>query len=173
MIAMVGLLAIFYSHSNFVQSRFSDLIQVLTMDNKDIPTTSTTARIKAWEVSAHLATTKPILGFGLGSVTEVLVAEYKKRNYVKLAKRELNSHNQLFQTMLAIGLPGLICLLLMILYPFILYFRKKESLYYALFSTIILLNFTTESMLETQSGVVFYAFFNSLFFAEIIEKRLS
>ena len=173
LIAMIVLLSFFYSQSNFVQSRFSDVIQVLNMNKKDILTTSTTARLKAWETSAHLATIKPMLGYGLGSVTEVLVAEYQKRNYVKLAKRELNSHNQLFQTMLAIGLPGLICLLAMLFYPYIWYYRSKEGLYYVLFSAIILLNFTTESMLETQSGVVFYAFFNSLFFAEIIEKRLS
>jgi len=173
LISMIGLLSFFYSQSNFVQSRFSDVIQVLNMNKKDILTTSTTARLKAWKASAHLATIRPMLGYGLGSVTEVLVSEYKNRDYVKLAKRELNSHNQLFQTMLAIGLPGLLCLLTMLLYPIVLYFGRKESLYYALFSIIVFLNFTTESMLETQSGVVFYAFFNSLFFAEVIEKRLS
>ena len=172
LIGLFSFISIFYTQSNFVQSRFSDLIQVLTFE-EDIPITSTTARIKAWEVSIDFVIQKPFLGYGLGSVTEVLVEGYKKKNYIRLAKRELNSHNQFLQTILAIGLPGLIFLLAMLIYPFISYYRMKNGLYYSLFCTIILLNFTTESMLETQSGVVFFAFFNSLFFADIIQKKSS
>jgi len=32
-------------------------------------------------------------------------------------------------------------------------------------------NFLTEAMLETQSGVIFYAFFNTLFFAVLMQQK--
>ena len=50
---------------------------------------------------------------------------------------------------------------------------KTKDYLYSLFLILIAINFLTESMLETQSGVVFFAVFNTLFFFQWADKNIS
>ena len=66
--------------------------------------------------------------------------------------------------MLALGILGLIVLLLNIVLP-VMYGLEMKHYLYLIFLILVAFNFLFESMLETQPGVVFYAFFNAWFFA--------
>ena len=48
---------------------------------------------------------------------------------------------------------------------------KEKNYDYTIFLLVIILNFTTESVLETQSGIVFFSLFNTLFFFQWLDKK--
>jgi O-antigen ligase len=48
---------------------------------------------------------------------------------------------------------------------------KQKKYIYTLFLVIIIINFMTESILETQSGVIFFAFFNTIFFYDCFNNK--
>jgi O-antigen ligase len=85
---------------------------------------------------------------------------------------QLNSHNQFLQTFLALGLPGILLLLSLFVFPIINSLKTKNYILFC-FLVIVFLNFLTESMLETISGVVFFAFFYSLLIANSTRKEFS
>ena len=79
-------------------------------------------------------------------------------------------NEETIQTAIALGSIGLITLLAMLISP--LYFSwKNKHWVYVFFILLTMTNFLTEAMLETQSGVIFYAFFNTLFFAVLMQQK--
>ena len=82
------------------------------------------------------------------------------------AERQLNCHNQFFETFLAIGFIGYLFLAAYFITGLYLGYKRKSFLYFV-FTLICGAHFMVESMLETQAGVVFFAFFNSLFFTQL------
>jgi len=109
---------------------------------------------------------------GTGDVEDALVKKYQEKGISMAAEQRLNAHNQYIQTYLAIGLPGFLILALMLFLPAWQAFRRYNLVYF-LFLSIMAFNFIFESMLEAQSGVVFYAFFNVFLFAtkSVSEQR--
>ena len=78
-------------------------------------------------------------------------------------KKNFNAHNQFLQVLIDHGLIGLLILLF---YSFFMIYSSivKKKFIFTIFLCIIILNFLTESILETQSGVIFFAFFNTILF---------
>jgi hypothetical protein len=64
---------------------------------------------------------------------------------------------------MTLGIAGLFILVLLFLLPGIAAWKKQDFLYLSLL-LLVAVNMLTESMFETQSGVVFFAFFNALLF---------
>lgn len=163
LIIIPSTLLFIYRNSSVLQNRINESIQSFTskeaIKKEYSPTTS--IRIYIWKTSLNLIREKP-LGYGTGSVKDVLVDKYKKDRFSFAEQKKLNAHNQFLQTTLAIGIPGLLLLLFMLLYPL----KSLEGMNRLLFGILVLL-FTvtglTESLLETQSGVIFFAFFYPLF----------
>jgi len=131
---------------------------------------STSQRIEAWQSSLTVIKNNFLFGVGAGDVKEALIEEYSLNNYEYLVEKKLNSHNQFLQTFIATGIFGFSALMLMFIVPFVFSIRKKNYLY-LMFIIIMFINFLTESMLETQAGVVFYGFFNSVFFAFLSAEK--
>ncbi|MFA8449929.1 MAG: O-antigen ligase family protein [Bacteroidales bacterium] len=112
-------------------------------------------RLLIWEISWSLYKEKPVLGYGTGSVSEILTKVYAKNDYEEYATKRWNAHNQYLQTVLSIGAIGGIVLLFSLLLPFFISIRKRESLVFsALF--LFMINLFTESMLERQTGVCLF-----------------
>lgn len=131
---------------------------------------TTAARAEIWKVSLKLIAKKPVLGYGVGGEKNLLVNAYTELGLFYFAEQKLNAHNQFFQTGIAIGGLGLLVLILMLFIP--LYFSLKNRYYlYGCFIVLIGFNFLTESMLERQAGVVFYALFNALFFIVYFDRN--
>ena len=82
------------------------------------------------------------------------------------ADKRLNCHNQFFETFLATGFFGFILLASFMLVGIVLALRRK-SFIYLIYIVICGCHFMVESMLETQAGVVYFAFFNCLLFAQL------
>lgn len=126
----------------------------------------TSQRILAWQCTLRLIGQNAITGVGAGDVKDELVKEYYKNEYYYLTEKKLNPHNQFLQTFLATGIAGIVSLLLLFAIPLYKGIRLRHFVYVN-FLIIVFINFLTESMLEKQAGVVFFAFFNSLLFVHI------
>ncbi|HEY1031995.1 MAG TPA: O-antigen ligase family protein [Flavipsychrobacter sp.] len=75
----------------------------------------------------------------------------------------LNMHNMWFQSLLMIGLPGMLLFMLITLPP-LLYVRKIPFKYFFIVFHITALFFMfQEAALQTQAGVIYYTFFSSIF----------
>ena len=164
MLILASLVGI-YKFSKVFNERMNELMTLSETDN--ISNGSTVARKEIWITALDLITKKPLLGYGNGDVKEVLVKEYEKKELKEIAKHQLNAHNQFLQTTLSLGILGGLLLVFMIVVPFYYSIKNKDYLYLT-FLLLIIINFFTESMLERQVGVVFYALFNSLFFVKIL-----
>lgn len=137
------------------------------VDNRE----STSLRFAAWKASRQIISEHYWLGVGTGDVKDELIDNYKKGNNPEALKLRLNAHSQFLQTFIAIGIPGIFVLLAMFLYPGWLSLFRDDHLYF-LFLAIFAFNILVESMFETQAGVVFYAFFNTLFFRKLIREKV-
>ena len=159
---------IFFSQAAF--DRFKLSSYALFNDSKLDPKEGTTVRMHIWKAGLELVSDSPWIGYGTGDIKDVLMNKYLDKGILEAYKYKLNAHNQFIQICIATGLLGFIILLLSFFYPMLVSFRLKNYLY-ALFLLTIILNLLVESMLETQAGVIFYAFFNSLFAGLLTFKK--
>ncbi|MEA3477977.1 MAG: O-antigen ligase family protein [Bacteroidota bacterium] len=148
-----------YSYKRMTVARAS--VEQENLDNNS--TEGSVIRILIWRSSLEIVKDNFLFGVGTGDVEDALVQKYEEKGITMAAEQKLNAHNQYLQTWLAIGIPGLLTLLLMLVLPAWQAFRRYNLVYF-LFLFIIAFNFIFESMLEAQSGVVFYAFFNVFLF---------
>jgi len=125
----------------------------------------TVARMEIWKVSAGLIKQNFLFGVGTGDVKDVLTESYRQNKLYPILKKNLNAHNQYIQTFIALGLFGFSLLVASLLFPAYRSLRNKDFIY-LIFILIFVINILFESMLETQAGVVFYAFFNALLFSK-------
>jgi O-antigen ligase len=158
------------SRANLLINYFSH--NIFETDKKTSSFSSSATRIIAWKCSLELISEKIIFGYGEGLSGVELNKLYKHKDYKQLENKNLNSHNQFLQCFLDHGLIGG-CII--IFFTIIMLFKslKTKDYLYSLFLILIAINFLTESMLETQSGVVFFAVFNTLFFFQWVDKNIS
>lgn len=141
-------------------SRLTNMTETLQSQSTELNTTS--SRIVIWKHSVDAIKQKTLLGYGTGDVNDVLQSMYKGDSESEIREKKLNAHNQFLQTTLAVGFVGFVFLLL----PYLLLTKeslKKWDYIPLIFVFIILFNLLFEAMYETQAGIVFIAFFLSLF----------
>lgn len=122
---------------------------------------STAVRLLVWKAARVVISENPLLGVGTGDVKNELMKEYSKEGLTGALEHKLNTHNAFYQVFAALGIIGFISLVAVFIVPLVASF-KSVHIMYSLFLLLVILNFLTESMLETQAGVMFYAFFNSI-----------
>jgi len=122
---------------------------------------STAGRILLWPVAIEVIKENPIIGVGTGDIKDVLLAKYEEKGLAGVLDEKLNAHTQFLQSFAALGIIGFLLLLGGLLIPFFKSLWSRHYIY-TVFLLIIIINSLTESILEVQAGVVFYAFFNSL-----------
>lgn len=103
--------------------------------------------------SLNIILEKPLFGYGTGDVKQTLNKLYNKEqtNF----KSYLNAHDQFLQTSIALGLIGLILLLLVFILPITNMFNQKEYFLVTIF-LLIVAGFLFESMLEREMGTYFF-----------------
>jgi hypothetical protein len=167
----IGLLVLGFSFSLFLvfdpvaSFRIERAVEVTVgeeVETSDAKVDGTSARLEAWKISLDLLRRNP-WGYGTGDINDVLVETFRDRDLDQLADKELNPHNEFLQISLAQGLPAAAVFLFSLLYPLGRIVRKRDWLY-GLFLVSVFIQFGVESMLEKQSGVIFFAFFNALLF---------
>tara|TARA_X000000950_G_scaffold47352_1_gene54731 strand:- start:56 stop:1294 length:1239 start_codon:yes stop_codon:yes gene_type:complete len=147
-----------------IKNRFQEVILNSTSSIKNNKIrSSTTVRKKIWETSFKLIKKSWLVGYGTGIGKKMLQEQFKKDGYDYMVKKNFNAHNQFLQVLIDHGLIGF---LILSFYSFFMIYSTivKKKFIYTIFLSIIILNFLTESILETQSGVIFFAFFNTILF---------
>jgi len=153
-----------FTLSNSVRSRFSETFSAL--NTEESTESSTGIRLISWEVSWELFNEQPVLGTGTGDINQAMTAKFIEKGHNQLAFKNFNAHNQYLTTLTKSGIIGFLSLVLLLVIPS---FRVKQQQHfiYVIFATIVALNFLTESVLQTQSGIVFIAFFTTFFIATL------
>lgn len=153
-----------YQKSAKVKARVDEMFQGMGSSPTGYYQYSTAIRFSIWKCSYDLIQIEPIKGYGPGDVRQALLVHYRIYKIKRAELLQLNAHNQFLQTTLALGILAGLMLIAIILIPL---FRYRSNYGYgAFFSLICLLFFLSESVLETQAGVlgfiIFYTLFNSL-----------
>ena len=145
-----------------ISDRINRALDAVTNANpNETEVESTAVRLLVWKAATQVISDNLIIGTGTGDAKDELMAEYKSRGMTGALAHELNAHNEFLQVFVSLGIIGFVLLLGNLYFP--LFFAFKEgNIIFLLFLLIVSLNFLTESMFETQAGVMFYAFFNSL-----------
>ena len=104
----------------------------------------------------------PKYGVEPDTIAKYLV-EYQFIRYA--IDEDINAHNMFFETMIAVGIIGVLLLLAYFVVPLILWIKRKEfDMLYFSFLLMIGFNALFESVFEVQLGIIFFCFFNSLLF---------
>ena len=107
------------------------------------------------------------LGVGTGNVDEYISKRLKDLGQVELSKKDdkghirYNPHNQFLQTTLEVGYTGLLILVIYIFGLFRLAWKNKNA-FLAIIVGALFFNSLFESVLQRQSGIVFFSFILSL-----------
>jgi len=168
-ISFFGLAALFQVGVLAFYNRYDQVTNLIEHpDTKD--ENSASIRYHLWKIAAGLISEHPVAGVGIGDIKEELVKKYEANNYEYGIRNRISPHNQYLHTAVILGLAGVALLLLMFSTSLLLAWRNKDWIY-GLFILIIALNAITESILERQAGILFFAFFNSLFASRLIGER--
>jgi O-antigen ligase len=145
-----------------ISGRVQTALTALTSDETNVTEAESTAvRMLVWKASNKVIGQNPLVGVGTGDAKDELMKEYSAEGMTGAIANSLNCHNEYYQVFVTLGIIGFLVFTLHLLGPLRKAYRKKNIIY-VLFLVIVMFNFLTESMLETQAGVLFFALFNSL-----------
>jgi hypothetical protein len=122
---------------------------------------SLSMRLFFWSTASHIISRHPFIGVGTGDAQLSFNNAYKRLNVPLKKEWRLRSHNQFLAITVAFGFIGLLIFIFSIVYP-VWTLKSYLPFLYLPFLGIALLSFLVEDTLETQTGLTFFAFFNTL-----------
>ncbi|MDI1355307.1 MAG: O-antigen ligase family protein [bacterium] len=132
---------------------------------------SFTMRLYFWDAGFKLVKENPFFGVGTGDVQVELNKVYVATNSPLNEEWYKRPHNQFLTITVALGCCGLLVFLWSLLYPIMSLKNYLPKLFWPFF-IIVVVSFMVEDTLETQAGLSFYAFFNTLFMSRgFFEKK--
>lgn len=139
--------------------KFSDNPEAF-MKGVEEPISGNEIRLILWTVSIWEIRDHP-LGIGTANTKVRLQQRLEEMGLFSLAKRKLDPHNQYLQTGVELGMAGIILILALVGISIWIAIRDRNTLLLVI-SLSLLFNCLFESMLQRQSGIVFYIFWMSL-----------
>ena len=159
-------------YANNIFNRFDQVTEILqevktgTLENIQQGTqnyNSASTRVELWKDSWEMVKLNPLLGVGTGDIKDVLEKKFMEERFYYGAEKKFNPHNQYLHTAVALGLMGVLLLILIFAIPSYRALREKNYLF-VFFCMAVALNCVTESVLEVQKGVLFFSLFSLLLF---------
>jgi len=118
-------------------------------------------RFEYWENTWDIFTQNPWIGVGYTNLPEAFAKQYSVKKTTLEKKNQMETHNQYLLVLAGFGLIGFIWFMFSIFSPMITS-RRFHDYHYLIFMIIIAVSMLTEDTLQTQVGVTFFAFFNSV-----------
>lgn len=153
------------NYLNFLSDRIKTTQEIFNqyLHNEPLRIESNSVRLYAWKAAVvTILNNNWLIGTGCGDVHQHLNEYFQKNNLQILAEKNINAHNTYFEIWLAIGIIGLILFLYLIIGIIKKSFKQKVYFGAYYFISLALFYFTTEAMLETQGGTVFFGLISSL-----------
>lgn len=122
---------------------------------------SLSQRIEYTKASLHLIKKHPVVGVGTGDIPNAYRQAYDELQSPLEPQYRNKAHNQYLSITVGFGIIGLLIFLVSLLFPYCSLKRNRTYLY-TVFLAIALLSMLPEDTIETQAGVMWFAFFNSL-----------
>lgn len=143
----------------------TNIKEVLNCKNftKVYPWTGLALRVFQGRVAYEIIEKKPsILGYGLGlNASEASITQVHKKYNLYPGFYKYNFHNQYLQTIVELGVIGLI-LLIVCLFQFLKHYLRNKNLFLLLIFILFITLFLTESYLMRQRGVIFFSIIYSI-----------
>lgn len=152
-----------YADWGFFDRRTYELVNEYDefLNNRHVNGHSLTMRLYFWKAGLHVLKDHPVTGVGTGDVQQAMNKAYKETNSPLDEEWYKRPHNQFLTITIALGILGLVIFLLSLIYPTVVLHRYLPKLYWP-FLIVAVISFLLEDTLETQAGLSFFAFFNSL-----------
>jgi hypothetical protein len=131
---------------------------------------SFTMRLFYLKAAACAINERWLFGTGTGDVQDKMNECYSHSGSPLEKEWYKRPHNQFVTIMVALGLVGLGVFLISLIFPLI-YLRRELDAIYGLFFISAIISFLFEDTLETQSGLSFFAIFNTLFLSRAYYKK--
>lgn len=123
---------------------------------------SITMRLEVLNAAVYSVKKHPWIGSGTGSQNDAYDSYYKVTETRLNEKYQwLHAHNQFMSFAVTLGIPFMLYFIFSLWWP-ARCMRRWNSYLYLAFFVIVTLSFLDDDTLETQQGIVFYAFFNAL-----------
>ncbi|MCW8896895.1 MAG: O-antigen ligase family protein [Flavobacteriales bacterium] len=119
-----------------------------------------------WKTAFNIIQDNMLIGVGTGDVQDAFNEEHQQQNIIS-EKYWRRAHNQYITYFVTFGILGGLYFLFFLLYP-IFALKQYQDYIYLCFISISMLSMLTEDTLETQVGITFFAYFNTLL---IFKKR--
>lgn len=119
------------------------------------------ARLVIWTITGQLISEHP-MGVGLGNLEEEMQRKLADLHQHELMEKNYNPHNQFLQITAEIGVFGLLIFASILWFTCRFAWKRKDDLLLFLVLSLVL-NSLFESMLQRQSGIVFYTMLICLF----------
>ncbi|HQW98404.1 MAG TPA: glycosyltransferase [Flavobacteriales bacterium] len=156
-VAAIGSFAVLYVTVGGVRGKVEEALAALKQE-APVAEDSSSARRQVWHAASELAIEAPWLGQGTGDVKNELIDRYDKHGYTYPLEHRLNAHSQFIQTLVALGIPGILLLFGSLLVPLFFALRRRQHLLIVLL-VVTAINWSVESMLEVQGGVLSFVYF--------------
>ncbi|WP_454244310.1 O-antigen ligase family protein [Psychroflexus sp. MBR-150] len=124
-------------------------------------------RLKLWPAAIDLIKERPFLGYGAGTEKDLIHRELKSRD---LDLHKVHAHNQFLSVTFQYGILGLSVFLFILVSIFLKAIRHLE---YTLIFFLIITSMLTDSYLDVQQGLFYFALFGSLILSYRIEKKVN
>lgn len=119
-------------------------------------------RLVRWEAAIDLIKKSPVIGYGAGSELSILQDKYYSKKLYSAFLNKLNAHNQYLTFLLVTGIIGLLVYTLTLVYGFGISLRQRDIMLFV-FILLIATVSLSESLLNAEKGIWFYALFFSFF----------
>jgi O-antigen ligase len=126
-------------------------------------------RFQIWRCAIEVGNYNYLFGSGFGTTQDRLNACYTKKHLESFADQDYQTHSQYFNNYARGGLIGVFILLLIYFYTLFFAFKRKHMLHLCLIGIVIVASLT-ENILNRHMGIVFFTFFNSMFFFGTLTK---
>lgn len=170
LVLTVALLLIF--NNSFLKTRIVDEFKETKFaPPKGLEHNSTNIRVGIYTCSFEIVKDNWVKGVGIGNVKRKLNNCYEQFDTNAYTLFFYNTHNQYLQVLISSGIIGLLLFLFSFVKQVKLAVNQKDYLYIA-FISLIIISLFSENLFERVNGVVFYAFFNSLFIKRCIQNQI-
>jgi len=121
-----------------------------------------------WQSAYNIIKENSLFGVGTGDVQDAFNQKHEETSVIS-EKYWRRAHNQYLTYFVSFGILGGIYFIIFLLYPIVVLKQYRDYIYIC-FISISMLSMLTEDTLETQVGITFFAYFNTLL---IFKKRKS